>query len=133
MSPAIPVNGTPFTEMELVLGCHAGASRLGEWLDQETGVVGVLKRRPRPVGIEKAVEGRGGVGRIKERGTHNQYGQQQIRKFGEVRLHGPHKAFLLFSLIWRDSPGADYANSKNASGGMVADQAPEVDIGGRDG
>ena len=93
----------------LVLGCHPRASRLGEWLDQKTGVIGVLQRRPRPVGIEKAVEGRGGVGRVKERRTHNQYGQQEVRKFGEVRLHGPDR--------------------RHGSRGW----APQVDIGERDG
>ncbi len=118
----------------VVFGLHARAFRLR--LNRETGVAGVVEWGPRAVGIEKAVEDRCRAGRIKERRTHNQYGQQQIRKFGEVRLHGPHKAFLLFQVIWQDSPGAailwrngrvqnsllEYANSKNASGGMVADR-----------
>src|SRR6266436_2474246 len=58
----------------LIFGCHPGTSRLGEWLDQKTGVIGAFKRGPCPVGIERAVEGRGSVGRIKKRRTHNQYG-----------------------------------------------------------
>jgi hypothetical protein len=56
----------------------------------------MLKRGPRPIGIEKAVEGRGRVGRVKEGRTHHQYGQQQVRKFGEVLFHEANKAFLLF-------------------------------------
>ena len=41
---------------DLVFSLHAGAARLGQWLHQKMGVVGVLKRRPSAIRIEEAVE-----------------------------------------------------------------------------
>jgi hypothetical protein len=91
----------------LVLSLHAGAERLGERLNQETGAVGVIKRQPGTVSIEKTVKGRSGAGDIKERRTNSQDGQQQVRNFGGVGLHEDFKAFLLLlTVIWLDSPGA---------------------------
>ena len=80
---------------DLVLRLHAGAARFGERLHQKAGAVGVLERRPGAVGIEEAVKDRRGAGDVKERRTNSQDGQQQVRKFGEVGLHGPNRASLL--------------------------------------
>jgi hypothetical protein len=79
---------------DIVFGMHAGAARLGQGLHQKSGAVGVVKRQPCAVGIEEAVEGCSRVGYIKEHGTRNQDGQQQIRKFGEVGLHGPNMSIF---------------------------------------
>ena len=80
---------------DVVFSLHAGAARLGQWLHQKMGVVGVLKRRPSAMRVEEAVEDCSRASYIKQGRTNNQYGQQQIRKFGEVGFHGPNKAFLL--------------------------------------
>ncbi len=41
---------------DVVFSLHAGAARLGQWLHQKMGVVGVLKRRPSAMRVEEAVE-----------------------------------------------------------------------------
>ena len=79
---------------DFVLSLHTGAARLGQWLHQKMGVVGVLKRRPSAMLVKEAVEDCSRASYIKQGRTDNQYGQQQIRKFGEVGFHGPNKAFL---------------------------------------
>ena len=77
--PSHSGEGYSIHRKDLVLILHACASRLGERLDQITRAVGVLKRRPRSIGIEEAVEDRSRPGYIKERRTRNQYGQQHVR------------------------------------------------------
>src|ERR1700689_4035739 len=41
---------------DVVFSLHTGAARLGQWLHQKMGVVGVLKRRPSAIRVEEAVE-----------------------------------------------------------------------------
>ena len=126
---------------DLVFRHHAGALRLGERLNQKAGAMGVIEGRPGAVGIEETVKVRSRAGGIKERRTNGQDGQQQVRKFGGVGLHGGDKAFLLlrwsggirqvrpffpprFAGIGRvESSVLGYTKIKNASGGMVADRS----------
>ena len=94
--PGHPGEGNSIHGDDLVFSLHTGAARLGQWLHQKMSVVGVLERRPSAMRVEEAVEDCSCASYIKQGRTNNQYGQQQIRKFGEVGFHGPNKAFLLF-------------------------------------
>jgi hypothetical protein len=57
--------------------------------------MGVIERGPGTVGVEETIKVRSRAGGIKERRPNGQDGQQEVRKFGGVGLHGGDKAFLL--------------------------------------
>jgi hypothetical protein len=80
----------------LVFRYHAGALRLRERLDQEASGMGVIEGGPGTVGIEETIKVRSRAGGIKERRTNGQDGQQQVRKFGRVGLHGASKHFYYY-------------------------------------